>query len=131
MEAPLFNGNQARQECLQGRRWPVWGAFPKTVAVVVLLVLALPACAAQRPLIIVNDLQNCVALERGELVKHGNLLLYDVQLKVPESIGHCGCKSAVASYRVFDGERPVRFERLVLKESRQAYLLIDSDAGSL
>lgn len=105
--------------------------FHKAGAGVLLLVLALPACAAQGPVTFVNDLKSCVTLERGELVEHGNLLLYDVQLEVPENIGNCGCKSAVASYRVFEGERPVRLERLVLKESRQAFLLIDTDAGSL
>lgn len=104
--------------------------FRKSAAVALLLTLALPACAAQRPVTFVNDLERCVALERGELVQHGNLLLYDVQLKVPQNIGHCGCKSALASYRVFEGERPVRLERLVLKESRQAYLVIATDAGS-
>lgn len=104
--------------------------FRKSAAVALLLTLALPACAAQRPVTFVNDLEHCVVLERGELVQHGNLLLYDVQFEVPENIGNCGCKSAVASYRVFEGGRPMRLERLVLKESRQAYLVIATDGGS-
>lgn len=100
------------------RNWAVYS---------VLLSMALPACAVERTVTVVNDLESCVALSNGALVKHGNALLYSVQLEVFGNIGDCGCKSLRGGYQVLNGKQFVRSEDLVLMESRQAFLFVESD----
>ncbi|MES2821905.1 MAG: DUF2195 family protein [Pseudomonadota bacterium] len=92
-----------------------------------LLSMALPAGAAERTATLVNYLESCVAPSNGALVKHGNALLYQVQLEVFSNIGNCGCRSMVGSYQVQNGKQFVRSEDLVLKKSRQVSLFVESD----
>ncbi|MET1080482.1 MAG: DUF2195 family protein [Pseudomonas sp.] len=96
-----------------------------------LLFVAFPARAAEPVVTLVNDLESCVALSNGSLVRHGNVLLYQVQLEVFASTGNCGCRSMWGSYQVRNGPQVVRYEDLLLKESRQAFLFVESDEGVL
>lgn len=92
-----------------------------------LLSTALSAGAAERAVSLVNYLESCVAPSNGALVSQGNALLYQVQLEIFASTGDCGCRSMVGSYQVHSGKKFVRSEDLVLGESRQVFLFIESD----
>ncbi|WP_437879684.1 DUF2195 family protein [Pseudomonas sp. LRF_L74] len=73
-----------------------------------------------------NRLANCVVPSDGHLVQRNGALFYDVTLDVTGSIGACGCKSALASYRVNRHGQPLRAGALPLKASRQVSLLLET-----
>lgn len=86
-----------------------------------------------------NDLDGCVKLTAGDVEKVHNLLLVSTQLQVLQSIGECGCKSAVMSYRARLNGRPAssadiigRINTLVRQTPDAAeavYLVLASDAA--
>ncbi|WP_260986118.1 DUF2195 family protein [Bordetella genomosp. 13] len=64
-----------------------------------LLALAPAASQAAGPVNIKNALAECVQVAPGVRSAEHNLVLQQLTLQVGKSIGQCGCKSALASYR--------------------------------
>ncbi|SAI69887.1 Uncharacterized protein conserved in bacteria [Bordetella ansorpii] len=64
-----------------------------------LLALAPAASQAAGPVDVKNDLAQCVQVRPGLRSVENGLVLQQLTLQVGKSIGQCGCKSALASYR--------------------------------
>ena len=102
-----------------------------------------PAAAHQELLLDVrfeSDLEACVQLVPSGISAERNLLLLDVRFKLLQSIGECGCKSAVLGYRVrrndsnhssldATGRLNTLGRELVFEE--QVYLVLATDATML
>lgn len=64
-----------------------------------------------------NGLQQCVQINKSDIVQHNNLTLLDADISVLQAIGYCGCKSAVAGYHLYSNEQHLRSEVITLKSS--------------
>ncbi|MFC3150613.1 DUF2195 family protein [Litoribrevibacter euphylliae] len=83
--------------------------------------------ANEQQVLLENGLEKCVKAGAITLSERNNLLLAETDLTLLQSIGYCGCKSAVASYAVVDDEELIRHEMFILKDSRRMSFVISND----
>ena len=48
-----------------------------------------------------NNLEKCVAINSKSLIYFGDMPILKMNIRHISNIGHCGCKSAISSYTVF------------------------------
>lgn len=74
-----------------------------------------------------NGLQQCVQINKSDIVQRNNLTLLDTDISVLLAIGYCGCKSAVASYHLYSHEQHLRSEAIALKSSNTYSFVLATD----
>ncbi|MBU1309982.1 MAG: DUF2195 family protein [Gammaproteobacteria bacterium] len=83
-----------------------------------LMLMLLPAIAFDSAAVAIeNGLQQCVQINKSDIVQRNNITLLDADISVLQAIGYCGCKSAVASYHLYNKEQHLRSEAITLKSS--------------
>lgn len=83
--------------------------------------------ANNQQVLLENGLEKCVKAGAITLAERNNLLLAETDLTLLQSIGYCGCKSAVASYAVVNDQDLIRHETFILKDSRRMSFIISND----
>ena len=48
-----------------------------------------------------NSLDNCTQVSINDVYRHENIIFATITLDLKQGIGHCGCRSAIASYSVY------------------------------
>lgn len=82
------------------------------------LLMTLLAAAVDSSIVTINNgLQQCVQINKPDIVQRNNLTLLDADISVLQAIGYCGCKSAVAGYHLYSNEQHLRSEVITLKSS--------------
>ena len=77
-----------------------------------------------------NGLAQCVQIEATEVTQQDNLTLLNAEVTVKQAIGYCGCKSAIASYHLYNGEQHLRSESITLKSSATYAFVLAVDNSS-
>ena len=89
------------------------------------------ACSANTSsLEINNQLEHCVSVAPGGYQLHKNLHLYSLDFSVTQSIGYCGCKSALASVTVYQQGNYLMTQTVKLKASRSINVLLSPDEAA-
>lgn len=93
------------------------------------LIAALLAGAAinNSAVAIENGLQQCLQINKSDIVQRNNLTLLDADISVLQAIGYCGCKSAVAGYHLYSNEQHLRSEAVTLKSSSTYSFILATD----
>src|SRR5690606_23231216 len=74
-----------------------------------------------------NGLQQCVQINKSDIVQRNNLTLLDTDISVLQAIGYCGCKSAIASYHLYSNEQHLRSEAITLISSTAYSFVLATD----
>lgn len=83
-----------------------------------LIVMLLTGSAVDNSAVAIeNGLQQCVQINKSDIVRRNNLTLLDADISVLQAIGYCGCKSAVAGYHLYSNEQHLRSEAITLNNS--------------
>ena len=94
----------------------------------VIAVLLNEAAANNNPVVsIENDLVPCVQVTAYDVVQLNNLTLLNAAITVNQSIGYCGCKSAIARYHLYSEGQHLRSETITLKNSTNYSFVLASD----
>lgn len=86
------------------------------------------ALANEKSIPFINELAECVDVGKVSLVERNDILFIEGSLSLLQSIGYCGCQSALASYSVVNGDYVIGYGTFVLKESRTMSFTISSDS---
>jgi len=89
--------------------------------------LVTTAAAGNLAVVIENGLQQCVQINKTDIVQRNNLTLLDADISVLQAIGYCGCKSAIASYHLYSNEQHLRSEAITLKSSNNYSFVLATD----
>ncbi|MDP2716202.1 DUF2195 family protein [Rheinheimera sp.] len=93
-----------------------------------LFVMLLAGAAVDNPAVAIeNGLQQCVQINKSDIVQRNNLTLLDADISVLQAIGYCGCKSAVASYHLYSNKQHLRSEAITLKSSNTYSFVLATD----
>jgi hypothetical protein len=84
---------------------------------------------------VTENLRPCIDIRAGDERDYQNLTVKEVDIEVRQSIGECGCKSAVLGYSVYalrkDGKRMhkvlLNSNRVTAMQSRKALLVLSAD----
>lgn len=74
-----------------------------------------------------NGLQQCVLINNSAIVQRNNLTLLDTDISILQSLGYCGCKSAIANYHLYSKEQHLRSEAITLKSSTAYSFVLATD----
>jgi len=107
---------------------------PLRLAALLAAALCVPAAQAAGPVTVENALAACVDVRPGLRSTADGQLLLRADLQLKQSIGRCGCKSAIATYTsqaVLEGGHRSFLQRgsLRVRESGARTLTLASDAG--
>lgn len=86
-------------------------------SLILMLLTSSPVASSSSNVTIDNGLQECVQINKSDIVQRNNLTLLDADISVLQAIGYCGCKSAVAGYHLYSNEQHLRSEAITLKSS--------------
>ena len=93
-----------------------------------LMLILLSATAVDSSAIAIeNGLQQCVQINKSDIVQRNNMTLLDADISVLQAIGYCGCKSAVAGYHLYSNELHLRSEAVTLKSSNTYSFVLATD----
>lgn len=77
-----------------------------------------------------NGLAQCVQISTSDITQLLNLTLLNADISVTQAIAYCGCKSAIASYHLYNGEQHLRSESIALKSSATYAFVLAADNSS-
>ncbi|PKM21053.1 MAG: hypothetical protein CVV11_06220 [Gammaproteobacteria bacterium HGW-Gammaproteobacteria-15] len=92
-----------------------------------LLMTLLAAAVDSSVVTIDNGLQQCVQINKSDIVQRNNLTLLNADISVLQAIDYCGCKSAVASYHLYSNKQHLRSEVITLKSSNIYSFVLATD----
>ena len=93
-----------------------------------LMLILLSATAVDSSAIAIeNGLQQCVQINKSDIVQRNNMTLLDADISVLQAIGYCGCKSAIANYHLYSKEQHLRSEAITLKSSTAYSFVLATD----
>ena len=101
----------------------------KKLSLIILAGLLSLSCNAEERVNIDNSLSACLMLQKGEVQKAENLLLYKTNWELKDNIGNCGCKSALLSYSVYmvENDNLISYGKLSSLYKKQVSFVLSSD----